>query len=69
MEASVTWDDVKSKALTLGATKQSNGINWHWFTGFPNREAAQAFVAWLEAHDREHRGVYADATTYNVRCR
>lgn len=44
------------KAESLGATI-SGGINWTWANSF-TQETAQEFLAWLDEHDYEHRGMY-----------
>ena len=45
------------KATSLGA-ECKHSINWSW-AKFPTREPADEFVAWLDANDYDHRGVYS----------
>ncbi len=48
-----------AKAKELGAKRIQNGINWDWAEEFPNPEAGQAFVAWLEENGYDHGSYYA----------
>ena len=60
--------NVYEYGISLGATLES-GINWNWFVGFPSLETAEQFVAFLDAHGFEHRGIYSMNETWDVRFR
>jgi hypothetical protein len=62
-------EELEAKARELGASSFSNGINWSWAKGFPSDEAGYRFAKWLEDHGWEHRGVYADGESVDVRYR
>jgi len=49
------WD----KAVALGAKAHSEGINWDWVSGFPDKVSAEAFDKWCLSQGYETRGVYS----------
>lgn len=48
---------IYSKVAVLGGRTASGGINWVW-SYLPNEETAKKFIAFLNHHKVEHRGIY-----------
>lgn len=63
-----TLASLNEYALELGGKPSTGGINWHWYTEFPTKEAAESFLKHPAVY--EDRGVYKDEDgTFSVRVR
>jgi hypothetical protein len=57
--------NASEKTIELGGTV-SGGINWTWSIGF-SPEAAEEFEAWLDDNGYDHRGIYPNRDSEELR--
>ena len=63
-----TFESLNEYASELGGKPNTGGINWRWYSGFPTKEAAEAFLKHPAVY--EHRGIYPDEDgTFSTRVR